>query len=169
MSKLVCFSCGQSKATLKKDLHCGICQVLLCKDCTQFLEDSFFSFLKKVPDDLAHTTYCVACYEQKVAPSIAPYEEIMARAKDIYVFYKQDKNIPIIRSSKNKLIVADCPDRRETILRLAFFAAEQSSNAIIQVDLIPKKIRIDGYQTTSWSGTGFPAMIRESRLVENIS
>jgi len=131
-----------------------------CKACTQFLEPDSFSFLEKVPEHLRHGTYCRACYEEKVAPELAAYAEAMERAKHIYIFYKKHEYLRIIRRSRKILSVRDCKDRKDVLLRLAFLAAQQSFNALVDVELIPEKVRNFGYQTSNWTGTGFPAEVK---------
>lgn len=123
-----------------------------------------FSFLKTIPEELTHEIYCNLCYNNTVEPALTSYAEIMMRAKDVFIFERKIKSIPLIMKSKQKMSVIDCPDKQETMLRLAFFAAEQDFNAVVQVELIGTKVRINGYQTMSWSGTGFPARIRVSGL-----
>jgi hypothetical protein len=123
----------------------------------QFLDGEFFSFLKIVPEDLKHPSYCGPCYDQKVVSSMESYLEIIERAKKMDIFYKNERNVPVIRRSNVKLSVNDCPDRKETLLRLAFLAAEQSYSAVVGVDLSSKKILTAGYQKSNWSATGFPA------------
>ncbi len=163
---LICSSCLQAKASLKSNLHCGICECLLCKECVQFLDESSFSFLKVVPDELKQKIYCTTCYEQKVAPAKGPYLELMERAKHVYVFFKKT-NIPLIKRSKTQVSVEDCADREETLLRLADFSAEQSFKALVEVNLTPEKVFINGYRRLSWSGTACPAAIRALSLEEN--
>ncbi len=163
---ILCSSCLQPKASLKNNLHCGICERLLCKDCAQFVEGSFFSFLKVIPEELNQSTYCGTCYDQKILPARESYLEIMERAKQVYAFFKKD-HIPLIRRSKNPVSVKDCPDYDETLLRLAFFAAEQSFNALLEVNLVSEKVFNHGYQSLIWSGTAFPAEIRAASLEEN--
>lgn len=163
---VICSACLQAKSSLKNNLHCGICDVLLCKDCVHFHDDTFFSFLKEIPVDLSHKVYCLPCYDQKVEPAKAPYLEVKEKAKDVYVFFKKH-NVPLIRRSKNFVNVENCPDREEILLRLAFFAAEQSFNALVEVNLIPEKRVINGYQSLYWSGKAYPAEIRVSSLDEN--
>jgi hypothetical protein len=163
MSKILCSTC---RISLKHEYQCGLCQNIFCKDCVQFLDSSFFSFLKDPPPETKHEVYCAACYDQKVAPMAESYSETMNRAKEVYIFEKKEKYIPLISSSKHKIRVEDCPDRKETMLRLAFMAAEGNYNAVIDVDLVAKKVRVNGYQSTSWSGTGNPAMIRKESLRE---
>ena len=161
-----CSSCLQAKASLKNKLHCGICECLLCKDCIQFLDESYFSFLKGVPDELKQKIYCTTCYDQKVAPAKGSYLELMERAKNVYVFFKKH-NVPLIKRSRTPVSVKDCSDHDETLLRLAFFAVEQSFNALVEVNLISEKVFVNGYQSLNWSGTACPAEIRASSLEEN--
>jgi len=128
------------------------------------LDESFFSFLKNIPDELKHGTYCGACYDQKIQPAKETYLETMRRAKNIIIFDKKATQIPLIERARFKVAIDDCSDRKETILRLAFLAAEQSYNAVIEVEISSKKIRNAGYQKSSWSGTGFLAQIRTEGL-----
>jgi hypothetical protein len=115
--------------------------------------------LKTVPEDLAHPSYCGPCYDEKVAPALASYASAMEQARELGVFYKNERNLPAHRPLNKMVKVENCPDRKETLLRLAFFAAEQSCNALVNVELISKKVRNAGYQKTIWSGTGFPAHV----------
>lgn len=158
-----CTSCLKPKAALKNTSLCGLCQRMSCKACTQFLDPDAFSFLEKVPEDLRHGTYCHACYDEKVAPELASYARAMERAKQVYVFYKKHGYLQLIRRSKKMLSIRECTDRKEVLLRLAFFAAQQSYNALIDVELIPEKVQISGYQKSNWTGTGFPADVKPEK------
>jgi len=131
-----------------------------CKECTQFLEADAFSFMDKVAEDFRHGTYCRACYDAKVVPELAAYAQAMERAKHVYIFYKKHEYLRVIRRSRKILSVRDCTDRKEVLLRLAFFAAQQSFNALVDVELIPEKVRNFGYQKSNWTGTGFPADVK---------
>lgn len=159
--ELVCSSCRLPKASLKKGLQCGVCKVLLCKDCAYFPEDGAFSFFKTIPEDLRHAVYCGACHQEKVSPALEAYSETIERSKDVSIFYKQDKYIPLIRKGKFQINVKGCKDKKETLLRMAFFAVEEGYNAVIEVDLVATKIKINGYQTHHWSGSGFPADVTD--------
>ena len=158
-----CVSCLKAKKGLKNTSRCGICQQMSCKDCTQFLDADAFSFLAQVSEDLQHRTYCRACYDEKVAPELAIYAQAMERAAQIFVFYKKHEYLQVIRRSKKIISVRDCKDKRDVLLRLAFVAAQQSYNALVDVELIPEKVQISGYQTTNWTGTGFPADVRPEK------
>ena len=156
-----CISCRATKTTN----HCQLCEGLICKKCIHPLQETAFSFFKKIPIELTHQTYCRFCYDEKVAPALESYEEIMERAKKVYIFFvTQKKAIPLLKKSKETLRVDHCIDRDETILRLAFFAAEQSYNAVIQTDVNSKKVREGKYQTATWTGTGIAANIDSGKV-----
>jgi len=156
---LICYSCRQSNASLKKGYQCGLCHNALCKKCIFPLKKSFFSFLKEVPEELTHTAYCNGCYHQKVAPAMEIYLETMQRAEGLYVFEKATRHVPLIMRSKHKMSVENCVDRKETILRLAFWAAEQAFNAVTGIEVVCEKVRLNGYQTSKWSATGYASKI----------
>lgn len=162
-----CSACYQEIS--KKSYHCGSCNNLLCKACVHFLDEDSFAFMKKVPDELKHTTYCPDCNDKIVTPAMDEYQSILKRGKDVYIFYKKAKNVPLIKKCNIKVTVADCPDRDETILRLGFMAAQQSYNALIDVEVLATKVRINGYQKSSWSGSAFPANVNVSRITIDIS
>jgi len=158
-----CVTCRKPKAAFKHHSLCGICQRMSCKDCAQFLEDGAFSFLEKIPDELRHPAYCQACYDEKVAPELVRYAAAMERAKEVFVFYKKHDYLQVIRRSRKIVSVRECADRKEALLRLAFFAAQQSYNALINVELIAEKVQIAGYQTSNWTGTGLPADVKPAK------
>jgi hypothetical protein len=117
------------------------------------------SFLKAVPEGLIHTSYCEPCYQKTVAPTLEAYSEVMERAKKVEVFYKCARNLPRHRRTNKLVRVENCEDRKETLMRLAFFAAQQSCNALMTVNVNSKKVITNGYQKTAWSGTGYPAHV----------
>jgi hypothetical protein len=49
-------------------------------------------------------------------------------------------------------------------MRLAFLAAKAQFNALVDVDIVPKKVRNFGYQTSLWQGSGVPTVIDASKL-----
>ena len=161
-----CCICQKPKTTLV----CGVCQQDTCKSCTVFLEADQFSFLQVKPDFLSHPAFCSVCYTEKVSPEVTMYNETMEAAKNIAVFeITQGKETRLIKRKEAKLTVTDCPDKNETMLRLAFLAAQKGFNSIIDVDIKPKKIKEGKYQHTMWSGTAIPANVTDSRLVKDRS
>jgi len=156
MSGIECVSCGKPKAVL----NCEVCDDALCKKCDQILATDAFAFLPKLSEGLKHMHYCGSCYDSIVAPEMDAYQETMERAKNAFVFFTtQRKETPLIKKSREVLKVTDCPDRDETILRLAFLAAQADFNAIIEVEVESEKVRNGAYQTSRWSGTGVAAEI----------
>jgi hypothetical protein len=162
----VCSACRQTKTASKQSYQCGLCQNLVCKKCLHTLKKGTFSFFKTTPPELTHDVYCESCHHQTVVPALEKYNDTMQRAEDMFIFEKAMKHVPVINCSKHKVIVEDCPDKKETILRLAFLAAEQNFNAVIKVVLACEKVRMHGYQTSKWSGSGFPALINQRGLRE---
>jgi hypothetical protein len=156
-----CQSCQKPKATL----NCGICECSLCKYCAVFLDEGHFNFLPKIPKDLSHTTYCHSCYEAKVAPAVAKYDEDMEKAKHIIVFYsKQGKETRMFSRKELPFHVTECWDYDETLMRLAFLAVQAGYNAIIDVDLVSEKVRINNRQSLKWRGSAVPTNVDESKL-----
>lgn len=124
-----------------------------------------FSLMESIPADLNHTVYCRFCYDGKIEPQVLKYDETLARAKEVFIFFKtQKKEIPLVKKTKEIMKVEKCGDRDETILRLAFMSALKNFNAVIETDVNYAKIRNEGYQTTNWSGTGIAAQVDEAKL-----
>jgi hypothetical protein len=165
-----CSTCGKDKTRL----HCGICEVSICKVCSDSLDSNIengrFLLMTDVPKELLHPVYCHCCFVEKVNPPYQRYLEVLERAKNIIVFDKgQKKETRLMRRNQKPLRVESCADRQETLMRLAFGAAEAGFNGLLDVDLSPKKIREGSYQTTSWSGSGIPAQIEERRVLRDRS
>jgi hypothetical protein len=161
-----CQTCHKSKAKLK----CGIGHEDVCKSCAQFLEEDSFSFFAVVPENLRHSVYCPTCFDLHVAQAQRDYQELMGRARETLVYYKtQSKETRLIRRTEETVSVLDCQDHDELILRLAFFAAQAGFNSIIDVQVHSKKVKLNGYQTTVWSGSGLPANVKEKYLVKDRS
>jgi uncharacterized protein YbjQ (UPF0145 family) len=166
MNIVNCTSCGKSKA----QLTCGICEESICKKCTQFVEESAFSFLKWIPADLSHNAYCPTCHIQKVMPELEKYNDTMEQAKNTAVFMRaQNKEVHRIKRLEEPLEINECEDRNELILRLAFFAAQMGYNSIIDVNVVAKKVRSGSYQTTVYSGTAIPVHVDQAKLIKDKS
>ncbi len=156
MNNQTCSTCEKAKSTLE----CGLCHAVLCKYCAQFLEEESFSFLKVIPSELSHSVYCGSCFAEKVAPELETHQQLLERAKNIIVYEStQGKETRLIPRKEKPVTVKDCADREETLLRLAFFAAQANYNAIVDVNLTSVKVKTGSYQTTKWSGTGVPVNV----------
>lgn len=155
-----CCSCFSPKA----NLVCGACNQKVCKKCAHFQEEGKFSFLPTVPAELKHLVYCTQCFDSIVAAPLEEYEQTMEKAKQINVFFKeQGKESRLLSRRADPIEVKECDDREETLMRLAFLAAQQDFDAIIDVDLSSKKVRVGGYQTLVWSGSAVPSFSKNSR------
>lgn len=121
--------------------------------------------MEVVPEELLRPTYCHGCFAEKVNPPYQHYLEVLARAQNVIVFEKnQKKETRLMKRTQKPVHVKSCPDRKETLMRLAFMAADAGFNGLLDVDLTSKKIRSEAYQTTEWSGSGIPAFIEERRV-----
>jgi hypothetical protein len=156
-----CASCGAVKASF----NCGLCQKNLCKNCVQEVDSHAFSFFSKIPEELKKGNICPTCFEDKILPHKKRFDELLEKANDIYFLTKSYKGYVRVHNKHSKrVIVADCDDRRETIVRLAFFAAELGFNAIIDSEVESKKVRMGKYQSTRWYGSALPAKIDGEQL-----
>ncbi len=157
-----CAFCSEAKAPHA----CGICKASLCKECLQYIDTNHFSFMSRVPAKLKLANYCLSCFEKEVLPEQAKYDELMERAKEVYFLTKAYPGyIRVLKRHTKRVDVKLCEDRRETILRLAFFAAELNFNAIIEGDVDSSKVRREGgYQLSTWSGSAMPAEIDAVQL-----
>ena len=150
---------------LKSLVDCALCGDAVCKGCRQVLATDAFAFQDPLDEKLKHVYYCGPCYDAEVAPELDQYQEALARAKEVFIFFTtQRKEIPLIRRANRGYKVESCPDRDETILRLAFFAARDGYNAVIEVEANCKKLRNAGHQTSDWYGSGVPAQVDEAKL-----
>lgn len=160
MQNTSCCSCLSSKAPLV----CGLCKESVCKSCAQFLDESSFAFIKKKPEVISHTTYCPACFDNNVAAELQKYNDDLEKARNIAVFDKaQAKETRNFKRFNETYSVRECPDREETLLRLAFQAVRSGFNAIIEVEISSKKVRESSRQRTIYSGLAQAAMVNESK------
>lgn len=60
--------------------------------------------------------------------------------------------------------IDNCDDREETLLRLAFVAAQKNFDGLVDVELASKKVRDGSYQTHKWSGSAVPTHIESKKL-----
>jgi hypothetical protein len=161
MEPVVCQICRKPKA----NLNCGLCGNSVCKKCSEKLPENRFAFRKSVPAELTHRLYCATCFMAKVAPAIAEYDEILERAKNLNVFNKgQGEETRLMSRTEKPLKVTDCADKKETLMRLAFRAAEAGFNCLLDVAIVSTKVRNHGYQNTKWEGSGVPTNVDEEKL-----
>jgi hypothetical protein len=152
----LCKTCRKPKA----NFSCGLCEEPICKSCTQFLTEGSFSFLRKIPQELTHSSYCTSCFDEKVSAPLAEYEEIMDRAKEVMVFSKdQAKMTGHLKRKEDPFSVENVEDEQEAIMRLAFFAAQDNFNCLLDVQIKNKKIIVGSHKKTIFNATAIPITI----------
>lgn len=157
----VCVICESDKRL--KD--CELCGAAVCKNHVQSLTPDTFAYLTKVPEKLSHAHYCPNCFDAQVAPELASYQETVERAKEIVYLSKDYPGyVRVLRRHTKRVTIEKCDDRRETILRMAFVAAQLKFNALIEAEVESAKIRMGGYQSTAWRGSAMPALIDLDQL-----
>src|SRR5437868_435731 len=99
---------------------CVVCTQEIDKSEIQYVDEETFAFMAKPPREIAVGAYCYPCFSEKVAPTLAIYEERMEQARNVNVFYaSQSKESRFVRRSEKPIKVEKCGDRDETVLRLA--------------------------------------------------
>ncbi len=146
-------------------MKCGFCEQAICKRCTEFVDAEMFLYMKSRSKELSHESYCSPCFVGKVQPAIENYNDIVTRAKQVYIVEKSPRHpFPILNMSNKALSTDVWPDRSATIMSLAFLAAEKGFNAVIKTKVVSRKVRNFGYQTMEWQATGFPALVDHVRV-----
>jgi hypothetical protein len=166
MEKVACSTCFKPKA----NLECACCHEPVCKNCAQFLEENRFSFLATVPEILQGSIFCPVCFDSKIQPEIQAYEADIERAREVIVFFKkQTKETRHVKRLEQPVVVEHCPDREETLLRLAYFAIKAGFQSLVDVEISSVKIRSGSRQFSDWSGTGVPADVDLSKIPKDRS
>jgi hypothetical protein len=69
-----------------------------------------------------------------------------------------------LERSKEWIKIQECEDRDRLILQLAYLAAEQGYNGILETEVIQKKVRAGAYQTSTWSGQALPVQVDARKM-----
>jgi hypothetical protein len=162
MSEDECLSCRKRPGAYA----CVSCEAPVCKPCSESLGDPLFVSLEAVPAEHVAGRFCGRCWDAEIAPKLDAYRETMAAAKQVFIFFTtQKKAIPLVRKAKTGVKVDACADRDETILRLAYDAAKDGYNAVVDVEVVAKKVNDGGSNKSSvWRGAGVPALVDEAKL-----
>ena len=157
MSETECLSCRKRAGTYA----CVSCEDPVCKPCSETLSDPLFTSLESIPEAQIAGRFCGRCFDAEMAPRIEAYTNTLEAAKQAFIFFTtQKKSIPLIRKSKTQISIESCADRDEIILRLAYYAAKEGYNAVVDVDVTVKKVRAAGStKTADWRGVGYGAMV----------
>ena len=155
-----CKTCKKPKASYT----CGICQECTCKNCTQFLTETF-DYRKVVPKDLTHPSYCGPCFDERVARPLQEYNETMEKARDIIIYSKAQTQLTrFLKRKAEPYRVENCEEEKEALMRMSFFAVEAGYNCLIDVVLSPKKIVTGSHKKIVWSATGAPITIDPTKI-----
>ena len=123
-----------------------------------------------VPEELTQTVFCPTCYQTKIVHEIESYEADMEKAKNIIVFEKdQGKETRGIKRLEEPLVVTDCLDAKEVMMKLAFRALKAGFNGIVNYEAISTRDRNGSYQKVTWKGSAIPAHIDVSKLPKDKS
>lgn len=162
MSDTECLSCRKRPGTYA----CVGCEDPVCKPCSESLSDPLFTSLENIPTEQIAGRFCGRCFDRDMAPKIEAYQTTLEAAKQVFIFFTtQRKSIPLIRKSKTIIQIESCPDRDEIILRLAYYAAKEEYNAVVDVDVSVKKVRAGGStKTADWRGSGYPALVDGAKV-----
>jgi|GEM_PF-336253 len=157
-----CAVCNGAKARKT----CGLCESRVCKKCIETLASDAFVLLPSIPSELGHSTYCVRCYDRHVADPLCRYAELAEKAESVY-FVTRDYNgyVHVMARHSERVSVEFCEDRRITILRMAYLAAELGHNAIIDAKVQSFAHNLPGgYQSSKWKASALPATIDGEQL-----
>ncbi len=121
--------------------------------------------MRKLPEELSHTTYCTNCFDTKISDAKHTYEETLDKARDVNVFFKgEGKATRLIRRTETPYTVENCVDREEAIMKMSFWAIEDGFNTLVDIDVKTKKTVVNSYVTISWFGSAVPAALTKEDL-----
>ncbi len=166
MNKESCATCSSQKISN----HCGICADKLCKSCSVFLSPEDFQYMMTPPPETEHPVYCSGCYATVMTEKIDLYNQNLEKAKQVAVFGKsQGKETRFIKRFELPIVITDGSDENDVTMRMAFRAVEMNYDALIDADVIPKKVRNGSYQTSTWSGIAIPVKLDRDKLMKDRS
>ena len=156
-----CVYCSSKKTPF----CCELCGAVSCKGCTVRLDFEKNPSLARIPSLVGREIICASCFDAHGAEAQARDRDLESRAKETYFLTKNFRgNVRISRRHTKRVSIEGCADRRDCILRLAYFAAELGFNAIIDAELESKKIVMGRYQSAEWRGSALPATIDGEHL-----
>ncbi len=91
----------------------------------------------------------------------------MEAARNVRILLKgKGKSVRALAVKKQEppFVIKACPDYDELILRLAFLAAENNFNILVDVDIKSEKVRNAAYVHLIWNGSAIPSNVDLSRF-----
>ena len=156
-----CGFCASSRA----DKSCEVCKEPHCSRCLLTLPTDSFEFIENKPEILSHFFYCPRCFDAHVAPAQEAYDETLAKGKEVRWIPKNYRGlVPVQAKAQKPVEVKDYADRDRALLALGFKASLLGFNSLVRAELTGKKLLINGYSKTLWSGHGVPANLNVVRL-----
>jgi hypothetical protein len=156
-----CTACQKNKAIYQ----CSGCGCGVCKSCVEFVQKEQFLFAEPAPIDVGDGTFCGNCFDSKVAPALATYEAMVEKAKDVFVFYKEESKVTsYFKRGKFPVEVEGLEDKESVVMKLAYIAASTGCNVIIETNVKSDKGRKGAYQSSVWSGSAFPVQVDPRKL-----
>ena len=111
-----------------------------------------------LPDELQNKTFCSNCYQQDIDSKLTHFQSLMDKARQVDVYdKKQSSETRLIKRIENPVFVTDCDDREETLLRLAFLAAQKGYSTIVDTQI--KSVKVGegkSYKKLLWNGSAIP-------------
>ncbi len=152
MSKSTCAVCLKEKTSL----ICDDCADPTCKYCSVFMDETKFEYIDFVPDELRYKTFCQNCYHKHSA-QIDLYQDNIRKAQQVTIFTKdQSAESKWMKRIEKPIVITDCLDRDETLLRMAFLAVQKGFDTLVDVDIKYTKVGDNSYKKYLWSGSGIP-------------
>lgn len=107
--------------------------------------------------------FCNSCFDSDIAPTLNHYDQVMERAKQVFVFFENaGKETRLIRRSEKKFSVAG-DDESDIVLKLAFLAAYSGFNCVVDIVIKGEKRREGSYKLITWTGSGTAAKVDAAR------
>lgn len=153
MAKVECQTCLNQKTAIK----CSECEEATCKTCSYFIDDTIFEYTDLLPENIKDQVFCTPCYHKTADPVLLKYNQFLETAKNINVYgAKQGNETGLIKRIEKPIVVKDCSDREETLMRLAFYAAQRGYDTLVDVDIKSTKVGKGTYKKLIWTGKGVP-------------
>lgn len=161
MSLTTCEICLSKKTAIK----CHLCSKASCKLCVQFVDENAFELQDLLPENVRDKAFCPNCYDEHINEQLKEFLKTMELAKNVNVYEKdQGAETRFMRRIQKPIKILECDDRKETLLRLAYLAAKQGFDTIVDVELVSKKVKQGGsYKKIVWSGSAVPVAAKKPR------